>query len=176
MHANNINNNNSIFTGDKLIEIIKNENSAKDILNKFNTFSEKGNVYEKLWDFVIKFGCIDKYQNDSISHYNGNINTCKMNIVNDLELYINNLKVLSKNDGGSSDITMKCKNIGKWIFMSSKFYLDDSNKSIKDYDIQDIMAVMKEKSYFYKDYEICLLVNDKKKVEKIIKSSQMTNN
>jgi len=166
----------NVLTGNKLIQMIKTENSVKDILNKFNTFSEKGNVYEKLWDFIIKFGCCNKYQNDSIFHYNGNINTCKINIVNDLELYTKNLKVLSKNEGGSSDITMKYKNTDQWIFMSSKFYLDDSNKSIKNYDIQDIMAVMKEKSYFYKDFEICLLVNDKKKVEKIIKSSQMTNN
>lgn len=168
--------NNNIFTGDKLIEIIKTENSVKDILDKFSTFSEKGNVYEKLWDFIIKFGYVDKYQNNCVIHYNGNINICKTNIVNDLELYIKNLKVFSKNYGGSSDITMKYINNEKWIFMSSKFYLDDCNKSIKDYDIQDIMAVMKDKSYFYKDYEICLLVNDKKKVEKIIKSSQITNN
>ena len=43
---------------------------------------------------------------------------------------------------GSSDITLQNKNNGKWVFMSSKFYLDDSKKSIDNYDVEKILAIV----------------------------------
>jgi hypothetical protein len=168
---------NIILTGIGLLEMIKNHNTVKSLLDKFPTYSEKGNIYEKLWDLVIKFGCFDKYPNNSNDHYKGNINTCKLVKVTNLESYIKNSNVFSKNDGGSSDITMReTINTKKWIFGSCKFYEDDNKKSIKDYDIQDIIAVTKVNSYFYKDdIQINLFVHDKTKVNKLIKNSKETN-
>lgn len=159
-----------------LLKLIHASGSAKEILDGFQTQSEKGNIYEKLWDLVIKFGCSADYSNDRFSHYEGNINFCRTKEVTNLQVYVKQTKVFSKNAGGSSDITIRARNSGKWIFFSSKFYLDDSHKSIKDYEVQDIMAVIKTHDYLYHDYHICLLVNDKNKVRKVISSSQMTNN
>ena len=117
---------------------------------------------------------VPNLKNNVFQHMDGNINLGKMEIINDLEYYYENSKTFSKNKGGSSDITLQ-KNDGSWIFISSKFYNDDSKKSIKDYEIQDILAQVTKYHHKYKKYDIWLVVNDKSKVEKIIESSQQTN-
>ena len=94
----------------------------------------------------------------------------------DLENYIRTLSVFSKGKGGSSDITLQNKNNGKWVFMSSKFYLDDSKKSIDNYDVEKILAIVKQHSHKYKKCDIYLVVNNKQKVMNIMASSQSTNN
>jgi hypothetical protein len=60
--------------------------------------------------------------------------------------------------------------------MSSKFYLDDSKKSIDNFDVEKIVAVIKQNSHKYKEYDIYLLVNNKQKVSDLITDSQSTNN
>lgn len=94
----------------------------------------------------------------------------------DLEIYLRDISVFSKGKGGSSDITLQNKNNGKWVFMSSKFYLDDSKKSIDNYDVEKILAIVKQHSHKYKECDIYLVVNNKQKVMNIITSSQATNN
>ena len=155
----------------KLVKKIKN-NKLEDLLNKYNDPGKKGYLYEKLWDIIIKCGCCPKFNNSLFHHMDGNINLGKMDHITNLEYYFKKNKILSKNKGGSSDVTLQ-KNDGTWIFISSKFYKDDSKKSIKDYEIQDILKEIHEHSY--KKYEIWLVVNDKRNVQKIIQSSQHTN-
>jgi hypothetical protein len=138
--------------------------------------SKRGNVFEKVCDIIIKFGFYENLPNDTYDHYDGNINTCKLKKVVDLETYLRSMTVFSKGKGGSSDITLQNKTNGKWIFMSSKFYLDDSKKSIDNYDVEKIIAVVKQHSYKYKECCIYLIVNNKEKVMNIINSSQSTNN
>jgi len=96
--------------------------------------------------------------------------------VDNLETYLRCLSVFSKGKGGSSDITLQNKNNGKWVFMSSKFYLDDSKKSIDSYDVEKILAIVEHQSHKYKECDIYLVVNNKQKVMNIITSSQATNN
>ena len=143
---------------------------------KAETQSKRGNVVEKIWDIIIKFGQCPILPNDTYDHYQGNINTCKLNKVVDLENYLKELSVFSKGKGGSSDITLRNKNNEKWVFISSKFYLDDSKKSIDNYDVEKILAILKQHSHKYKECDIYLLVNNKQKVMNIINSSQATNN
>ena len=143
---------------------------------KSDTQSKRGNVFEKVWDIIIKFGFYSILPNDIYDHYEGNINTCKLKKVADLEIYLRDISVFSKGKGGSSDITLQNKNNGKWVFMSSKFYLDDSKKSIDNYDVEKILAIVKQHSHKYKECDIYLVVNNKQKVMNIITSSQATNN
>jgi hypothetical protein len=138
--------------------------------------SKRGNLFEKMWDIIIKFGFCPELPNDKFIHYEGNINTCHLKKVDNLKLYLQNISVFSKGEGGSSDITLQNKQTGKWIFMSSKYYLDDSKKSIDNYDVEKIMAIIKQYSYKYNNSEIYLLVNNKQKVLELIKNSQATNN
>ena len=157
-----------VFTFDELLQCINGKTKAE-------TQSKKGNVFEKVWDIIIKFGFCSILPNNIYDNYEGNINTCKLKKVDDLELYVRSLSVFSKGKGGSSDITLQNKNNGKWIFMTSKFYLDDSKKSIDNYDVEKILAIVEHQSHKYKEYDIYLLVNNKKKVLDIISSCHSTN-
>lgn len=167
--------------GFDLLKHIQSSKTAKEIINsvKGNKSAEiqskKGNIYEKLWDIIIKCGCCPILSNDKYDHCQGNINTNNLKTVSDLNLYIQNLSVYSKGEGGSSDITLKNKETGEYIFISSKFYYNDYLKSIDKYDVEKIRAVVLNHLHVYKNHKIILLVKNKAKVQKIIDNSQMTN-
>jgi hypothetical protein len=170
------------MNGIELFERIQQVSTFDELLQSVNgktkaeTQSKRGNLFEKVWDIIIKFGFYSILPNDIYDHYEGNINTCKLKKVADLEIYLRDIYVFSKGKGGSSDITLQNKNNGKWVFMSSKFYLDDSKKSIDNYDVEKILAIVKQHSHKYKECDIYLVVNNKQKVMNIITSSQATNN
>jgi len=170
------------MNGIELFDRIKQANTFAELLQSVNgktkadTQSKRGNLFEKVWDYVIKFGVLGVLSNDEYNHYEGNINTCKLKKVDNLEIYLQKMLIFSKGKGGSSDITLQNKFTGKWVFMSSKFYLDDSKKSIDNYDVEKILAITKQHVHKYKEYDIYLLVNNKQKVLDVILSSQSTNN
>jgi len=170
------------MNGIELFERIKQVSTFDELLQSVNSKtkaeiqSKRGNIFEKVWDIIIKFGFYSILPNDIYDHYEGNINTCKLKKVVDLEIYLRDISVFSKGKGGSSDITLQNKNNGKWVFISSKFYLDDSKKSIDNYDVEKILAIVKQHSNKYKEFDIYLAVNNKQKVMNIITSSQATNN
>jgi len=130
----------------KLVKFIK-ISDLETLLNKYNEASKKGYLYEKLWDIIIKCGYCPHFNSSLFQHMDGNINLGKMKVIKDLECYLKNNKIFSKNKGGSSDITLR-KNDGPWIFISSKFY-NDSKKSIKDYEVQDILHLLTFKTPTY---------------------------
>ena len=171
----------SKMNGIELFERIQQVSTFDEILQSVNgktkaeTQSKRGNVFEKVCDIIIKFGFYSILPNDIYDHYEGNINTCKLKKVDNLETYLRCLSVFSKGKGGSSDITLQNKKNGKWVFMSSKFYLDDSKKSIDNFDVEKILATVEHQSHKYKEWDIYLVVNNKQKVLDIIASSQSTN-
>jgi hypothetical protein len=168
--------------GIALFESIKRVATLQELMNyitgrtKAETQSKRGNVFEKVWDLVIKFGFCPDLQNDTYDHYVGNVNTCKLKKVDNLELYLRHLAVFSKGHGGSSDITLQHKTTGKWVMISSKFYMDDRRKSIDKYDVAQILAVVKLHAYKYKECDIIIVVNNKQKVLNTIRKSQATSN
>ena len=170
------------MNGIELFERIKQVSTFSELVHNVvgktnaDTQSKKGNIFEKVWDIIIKFGFCSILPNDIYDHYEGNINTCELQNVHNLEIYLRHLSIYSRGKGGSSDITLQNKNTGKWAFISSKFYLDDYKKSVDDYDVEKIIAVTNVHKYEYKEYDIYLLVNDKQKVLGKISSSQTTNN
>ena len=170
------------MNGIELFEQIKQVSTFTELLQsikgktKAETQSKCGNLFEKVWDYIIKFGFIDILSNNEYDHYEGNINTCKLKKVDNLETYLQKILIFSKCNGGSSDITLRHKLSGKWIFITSKFYLDDSKKHIDNYDVEKILAITKQHSHKYKEYDIYLLVNNKQKVLDVISSCQSTNN
>ena len=169
------------MNGIELFAFIKQSSTIGELLGsidetkKAEMQSKRGNLFEKVCDFIIKFGFCPPLSNDVYDHYEGNINTCKLKKVDNLEHYLRGLSVFSKGKGGSSDITLQNKITGKWVFISSKFYLDDNKKSIDKYDVEKILAIVKEHAHKYKEYDIYLAVNNKQKVLDIISSSQATN-
>ena len=102
-----------------IIEIIKHEN-IDDILQKCNTQSDMGNVYERTWDIIIKFGFCDIFPNSQYAHLTGNSNNGKLKKLENLNDYLNE-KVYSGNSSGCSDITLQNNNDDTFVFISSKY-------------------------------------------------------
>jgi hypothetical protein len=86
------------------IEYIITFNNIDDILETCKTQSEKGFIFERLFDIVIKFGFCNIFTNHH--HLIGNSNNGKLKILKNLNKYLNN-KVISGKTSGCSDITLQ---------------------------------------------------------------------
>jgi hypothetical protein len=161
----------------EFINYIKYKDNVEDIINEYENQFEKGFVHERLWDLVMKFGFCQNFPNSEYEHIISNINNGNIKKMNNLETYLRNNKVCSGNSGGCSDITLYNPKEDKFIFISSKYPKceDDNdkikNKSVDYYDVQNILAVIKENDKIYKNYDIYLLVPNKKNVMKAIEQS-----
>lgn len=132
--------------------------------------TERKDLYEKIWDIIIKCGLY--FPNTEYEHMNGN-DLKTMNAITDFETYLKNTNTFGKTKSNSSNIILKDKS-NTWIFVSSKFYKDDSKKTIKHYDIKKIIKTLNKYKDIYTKYEIFLFVKDKQKVEKIIENTEDT--
>ena len=147
-----------------LIKYIVHFDRVEDILAKCKTQSIKGYVFERLYDIIIKFGFCDHFSNQDYNHIIGNSNGAKLRILKHYNKYLTN-KIISGKSSGCSDITLQHKKNNKYIFISSKYpKLEEDvrkQKSIKYYDIQNIIAMATENKHIYLDYDIYLVVHDK---------------
>ncbi len=144
------------------------------ILDSYDLQSSKGYVFERLFDIVIKFGFCDIFKNSEYYHLTGNSNNGKIKIMTTFSKYLTET-VNSGNSGGCSDITMQNKNNNKYIFISSKFPKTNDDlkkqKSVEYYDIQKITGMIHHNSSIYKEFDIYLVVPDKKTVFKKVKDA-----
>ncbi len=161
------------MNGQELYELMRESNNIQDIINTQLSHADKGNIYEKLWNIIIKLGFSNMTSNIK-HHIDGNINIPKTKAIDNMQLHIQSLNTLSKGLGGASDITFQ-ESSNTWVFISSKFYLDDSKKSIDDYDVEKLLAIQNEFIYKYQKIKIILLVNDKVKVLRKIKLARESN-
>jgi hypothetical protein len=165
-----------------IIDIVKYDN-IDDILVKYKTQSEKGSIYEKIWDIIIKFGYCNIFPNSQYTHLIGNSNNAKLKKLNSLNQYLND-KVFTGNSSGCSDITLYNNNNDTYIFISSKYPKTEENesiiksksKSVDYYDVQNIIAMINKNNKIYTKYDIYLVVPNKnlvlEKVQNANKSSQ----
>jgi len=155
-------------------EIFLKKDTIQDILDLYPNPSEKGFKFERCADILIKLGFLPLFTNDKYKHIVGNINEGKTHFLTDIKRYIEKEKENSGNKTGISDITLYNEVEDKYIFISSKFYSKES--SVKNYDIQNIKAMIDHNKHKYKNYEIYLLVNDKNDLtEKVLNSNQSSN-
>ena len=144
-----------------------------DILNICKNQREKGFVFERLFDIVIKFGFCDIFPNSKYNHLIGNSNNAKLKNLKNINKYITDEKVFSGNSGGCSDITLQNKDDNTYIFISSKYPKSTEEikkqKSVDYYDIQKIIAMIDNNKFIYTKYDIYLVVPSKEDVLKIVK-------
>lgn len=156
------------------IDYIITFDNIDDILENCKTQSEKGFIFERLFDIVIKFGFCNVFTNSNFNHLSGNSNNAKLKILENINIYLNE-KVLSGNSGGCSDITLQNKNDNTYIFISSKYPKSNEDikkqKSVDYYDIQNIIAMATKNKHIYKNYKIYLVVPNKKKVLDKVKNA-----
>jgi hypothetical protein len=154
-------------------KIIKFDN-VEDILSKCKNTSEKGLIFEKLFDVVIKFGFCDIFPNTEYIHLIGNVNNAELKPLININDYLTS-NVSTSNSSGCSDITLK-HNDNNYVFISSKYFEDDSKKLCDDYDIQNIIAATSNYKHIYQNYEIYNVVSDKTKVLNVINNANKSSN
>ena len=156
------------------IDYIINFDNIDDILESCKTQSEKGFIFERLFDIVIKFGFCNIFTNSNFNHLIGNSNNAKLKILENINQYLNE-KVFSGNSSGCSDITLQNKNDDTYIFISSKYPKSNEDikkhKSVDYYDIQNIIAMATKNKHIYKNYKIYLVVPNKKNVLDKVKNA-----
>jgi len=161
------------------IDYIITFDNVNDILDNCKNQSEKGFIFERLFDIVIKFGFCDIFTNSNYNHLIGNSNNGKLKILKNINQYLNE-KVISGNSSGCSDITLQNKNDDTYIFISSKYPKSNDNikkqKSVDYYDIQNIIAMIDDNKYIYLNYKIYLVVPNKKKVLDKVKNANESSN
>ena len=145
-----------------LLEAIKTYDNLNFLFDDLKNVSKNesrnlGDIFEKLWDIIFKFGLVNDFNNSKITHFYGNLDTNNLKQINDLHTYMIDNLVLSKNAGGKSDITFFDNSSNKWIFISSKFRNNEID--IEKYDISDIAFYIPKN--IENNYEIVLLVNNK---------------
>ena len=162
------------MTGAQLISLILLSSTFAEMVDGFDQ-SKQGNIYEKTWGLIIKFGLHAMFPNKDFNHYTGCVNNGEQKLIKNIQSYIDELSVFGNEGGGASDITMRYKNSKKWVFISSKFFLDDASSihSIKSFDVQDIRAVAGHMTY---NCDIYLFVKDKIKVKNIVDASHGSSN
>ena len=143
------------------IEYIITFDNVDNILDECKTQSEKGFIFERLFDIIVKFGFCNHFINSKFNHLIGNSNNAKLKTLDNLNNYLND-KVLSGNSSGCSDITLQYKEDDTFIFISSKYpkSTDDikKQKSVDYYDIQNIIAMIDDNKHIYKSYKIYLVI------------------
>ena len=161
------------------IKEIKDFNNVYEILDLGKNQSEKGFIFERLFDIIIKFGFCEKFLHKDFYHLIGNANLGNLNKLIDLKYYLENEIVISGNSGGCSDITLQKKDDDTFIFISCKYpkNKEEIKEQIKEqknifyYDIQNIIAMAEQKKYIYKKYLIFLIVPNKKLLMKKVNIS-----
>ena len=80
------------------IEHIIKFQSTDEILDYYKSQSEKGYIYERLWDVVIKFGFCDHFQRSYFTNLTGNMNNGNLKKLTTFTHYLNMilLNILTK--------------------------------------------------------------------------------
>lgn len=151
---------------EKFIEKIITSKDVKSIIDEYDSQSDKGFIFERLWDICIKFGFCDEFPNSKVSHMIGNVNDGKLKTLKSFNTYLKE-KVISGNSGGCSDITMLDHRSDEYIFMSSKYTTE--SKSVDYYDVQKIITMIDHNKY--EKYKIYILVSNRIELLETIKNS-----
>ena len=170
------------FTNMNVEEFIKHIitfDSVDSILKTCKNQSEKGFIYERIWDVCIKFGFCDHFQQSDFTHMIGNMNNGNLKPLTTFTHYLNE-KVFSGNSSGCSDISLFNDADDTFNFISSKYpkSKDDitKQKSVTYYDIQNIISVIDANKHIYHNFKIWLLVPDKKSVLEKVKNANKSSN
>lgn len=156
-----------------------NFNNAIEIINSCRTQSEKGSIYERLWDICINFGFCSTFQKSEFTYMTGNFNNGNLKPLTTFKNYLTE-KVVSGNSSGCSDISLFNKDTNTFTFITSKYpkSKDDitKEKSVAYYEVQNIISVIDANKYIYPNFKICLLVPDKKSILEKVKNANKSSN
>jgi hypothetical protein len=160
------------FTGKNIkefIEYIITQESVFTILDNCKDDKERGFIFERLYDIVIKFGFCDKFSNAQYNHIIGNVNNGEIQKLKNFTKYLQS-KIKSSKSSGTSDITLQDKKTGEYTFISSKYpktvqeLKDKKQKDVFYYDVQNIISMIDHNKDLYQKFTIKILVPNKDNV------------
>jgi hypothetical protein len=164
---------------EEFIKYIITFDNVDSILHICKTQSEKGFIYERLWDICIKFGFCNHFQKPEFTHMIGNVNNGNLKPLTTFTHYLTE-KVCSGNSSGCSDISLFNNVENTFTFISSKYpkSKDDitKQKSVDYYDIQKIICMIDNNKHIYTQFNIYLLVPDKKSVLEKVQNANKSSN
>jgi hypothetical protein len=153
--------------------------SVDSILDTCKNQSEKGSIYERLWDVCIKFGFCNYFQKPDFTHMIGNMNTGNLKPLTTFTQYLTE-KVVSGNSSGCSDISLFNYADDSFTFISSKYPKSKDEitkqKSVAYYEVQNIISAIDDNKHIYPNFNIWLLVPDKKSVLEKVKNANKSSN
>jgi hypothetical protein len=153
--------------------------SVDSILVTCKNQSEKGFIYERLWDVCIKFGFCNHFQKSDFTHMIGNMNTGNLKPLTTFTHYLTE-KVVSGNSSGCSDISLFNNADDSFTFISSKYPKSKDEitkqKSVAYYEVQNIISAVDDNKHIYPNFNIWLLVPDKKSVLEKVKNANKSSN
>jgi hypothetical protein len=127
-----------------LVECIKQSSSAAECLDVVKGDRIDANIdgftFEKLFDLCFKFDCIKGITNQTHNHIIGNVSLGQGKKLQCMNAYLSNTKINNSCGTGFADITVEEKSTGKRIYVSSKYFVQDSKKAVAAYDIASIKA------------------------------------
>jgi hypothetical protein len=150
-------------------------NNIDDILNSCKSPSERGFVFERIIDLTVKLNTCPLFPNYAYTHKLNNANLGKQTDLTNLDEYLEKTKVISGNSGGCSDITTYNNVTQTTNFITCK-YFSNLNKSVFDYDVQNIIAMISKNKHIYLKYKIFLIVTNKENLLEKIKQSKIASN
>ena len=153
--------------------------SVDSILVTCKNQSEKGLIYERIWDVCIKFGFCNHFQKSDFTHMIGNMNNGNLKPLTTFTHYLTE-KVVSGNSSGCSDISLFNNADDSFTFITSKYPKSKDEitkqKSVAYYEVQNIISVVDDNKHIYPNFNIWLLVPDKKSVLKKVKNANKSSN
>ena len=153
--------------------------TVDSILDSCNNQSEKGFIYERIWDICIKFGFCNNFPKSDFTHMIGNMNNGNLKPLKTFTHYLTET-VVSGNSGGCSDISLFNNTDDTFMFISSKYPKSNDDitkeKSVLYYDVQNIISVIDANKHIYPNFKICLLVPNKKAVLEKVKNANKSSN
>jgi hypothetical protein len=151
--------------------------NVTNILDTCKNQSEKGFIYERLWDICIKFGFCEYFPKSDFTHLLGNMNKGNLKPLTTFSNYLTE-KVVAGNSSGCSDISLFDNKSDTFIFISSKYPKTKNDitkqKSVSYYDIQNIISAIDDNKHIYTKFKIFLLVPDKKMVLEKVKNANVS--
>ena len=164
---------------EEFIPYITKFENVNSILDTCKNQSEKGFIYERLWDVCIKFGFCNHFSNSTFTHMIGNVNNGNLKPLTTFAHYLTE-KVCSGNSSECSDISLFNHTDDTFIFISSKYPKNKGDitkqKSVSYYDIQNIISVIDSNKHIYTNFKIYLLVPDKNTVLEKVKNANQSSN
>ena len=162
-----------------------------DTLTSRKETSVRGNLYEAIWDVVIKTDHLSNYTSKTFHHVTNKIEENEFvleNSIDDVVAYLKNSKVITGNKAGVSDIKLREKNVGdesgmwacarkftgseaqNFILFSVKYYVKETH--LNGYDIQNITEIVErinQKAVSPIQHKIVLLIHNKREFEERVK-------